>query len=648
MKIFFSLLFISTCTAGAVAADSPAVVLGMPDPGRTAERFALSFFGKAWLSPDNAPVRDLVAGALHFSDGTTLAQITRIDAASSKDGFTLSVVSPTRAEQLAEQFALVFTKGHGWTTAVSDGVLHVRQGEHPPLPPVAGGAADLTLAWNLASLAATVSGPKRKTAELLLQALPPGTGDWTLVPEGIATHVRFSKTSAALLPLERAAFAAVPADVVAVQAIGLDGAAWWAANKQWGADLLRTLNVERPLGELLAAAGLPAEPTEVFSAFHGTMVMAVRDGSTMPAVTLLLPRNAQLDRLVEMGLQALGCPMPGVGSSTPLLVAPPGMNEPDRQRIGQMVGLLGISIGRTTTTWVWSSDALLSGDILAGTAGGWVDSPLGKAAMHRVDAQTCFLTATDGQRAFRSMVQYASMFAGQLPDRNLGAAVVKLAVALARGAGPGYVVGRRDGTSFVIEGRGPGLDLLFPGGNPGSMAIIAAIAVPKLLESRVTANEASAASTLRSGVFPGEIQFQAGAYIDENNNGRGEYGFLSELSGGPVPGFAKTLSLMAPHDWNAVRNGYHFTVYLPDGMGGARDQRTALNASGTDDREGYFVAYAWPEKDQGFKIFAVFNHGTVYQLPVGKGPATQPAWNDVFGGEGKTWTDKPSWQRYQR
>ena len=112
--------------------------------------------------------------------------------------------------------------------------------------------------------------------------------------------------------------------------------------------------------------------------------------------------------------------------------------------------------------------------------------------------------------------------------------------------------------------------------------------------------------------------------------------------------FAKTLSLMAPHDWNAVRNGYHFTVYLPDGMGGARDQRTALNASGTDDREVYFVAYAWPEKDQGFKIFALFNDGAVYQVPVGKGPATQPAWNDVFGGEGKTWTDKPSWQRYQR
>jgi prepilin-type N-terminal cleavage/methylation domain-containing protein len=46
------------------------------------------------------------------------------------------------------------------------------------------------------------------------------------------------------------------------------------------------------------------------------------------------------------------------------------------------------------------------------------------------------------------------------------------------------------------------------------IAIIAAIAIPNLLESRISSNEAAAASSLKSGVFPAEVQFQAGNYVD--------------------------------------------------------------------------------------------------------------------------------------
>jgi prepilin-type N-terminal cleavage/methylation domain-containing protein len=46
------------------------------------------------------------------------------------------------------------------------------------------------------------------------------------------------------------------------------------------------------------------------------------------------------------------------------------------------------------------------------------------------------------------------------------------------------------------------------------IAIIAAIAIPNLLESRISSNEAAAATSLKSGVFPAEIQFQAGGYVD--------------------------------------------------------------------------------------------------------------------------------------
>lgn len=55
------------------------------------------------------------------------------------------------------------------------------------------------------------------------------------------------------------------------------------------------------------------------------------------------------------------------------------------------------------------------------------------------------------------------------------------------------------------------------------IAIIAAIAIPNLLESRVTANESAAAASLKSGLFPAQVQFQGGDYIDIDGNGRGCY-----------------------------------------------------------------------------------------------------------------------------
>jgi prepilin-type N-terminal cleavage/methylation domain-containing protein len=55
------------------------------------------------------------------------------------------------------------------------------------------------------------------------------------------------------------------------------------------------------------------------------------------------------------------------------------------------------------------------------------------------------------------------------------------------------------------------------------IAIIAAIAIPNLLESRVTAQESSAAAALKSGILPAEVQFQAGGYADFDTNGIGTY-----------------------------------------------------------------------------------------------------------------------------
>jgi len=63
------------------------------------------------------------------------------------------------------------------------------------------------------------------------------------------------------------------------------------------------------------------------------------------------------------------------------------------------------------------------------------------------------------------------------------------------------------------------------------IAIIAAIAIPNLLESRVTANEAAAAGTLKAGIFPAMTQFQAGAYMDTDADNVGEHGHLVDIGG---------------------------------------------------------------------------------------------------------------------
>jgi len=47
------------------------------------------------------------------------------------------------------------------------------------------------------------------------------------------------------------------------------------------------------------------------------------------------------------------------------------------------------------------------------------------------------------------------------------------------------------------------------------IAIIAAIAIPNLLESRISSNEAAAATSLKSGLHPAQVQFQAGNYCDD-------------------------------------------------------------------------------------------------------------------------------------
>ena len=65
------------------------------------------------------------------------------------------------------------------------------------------------------------------------------------------------------------------------------------------------------------------------------------------------------------------------------------------------------------------------------------------------------------------------------------------------------------------------------------IAIIAAIAIPNLLRSRMSANEAAAASSMRT-ISTSEVSYMTAAFSDANGDGEGDYGTLAQLSAPPV------------------------------------------------------------------------------------------------------------------
>jgi len=173
------------------------------------------------------------------------------------------------------------------------------------------------------------------------------------------------------------------------------------------------------------------------------------------------------------------------------------------------------------------------------------------------------------------------------------------------------------------------------------IAIIAAIAIPNLLESRVTANEAAASASLKSGFFPAQTQFQAGSYCDADADGRGEYAAAPQFLAGlvdvsaragtaAVPAAAdmtfapvKTLSLLDASFNNANGTAMaavaNSTTPATAGSGvankGAYDYACVISNT-IDNAESYFAAIACPKNTTGSEArrgFGIGSNGTVFQ-----------------------------------
>jgi prepilin-type N-terminal cleavage/methylation domain-containing protein len=221
------------------------------------------------------------------------------------------------------------------------------------------------------------------------------------------------------------------------------------------------------------------------------------------------------------------------------------------------------------------------------------------------------------------------------------------------------------------------------------IAIIAAIALPKLMSARISANENAAVATLRS-IAAAQQQLQASCAIDTDADGGGEYGYFGELSGaipmrvydnatgGAIAGTAGTDELTPAYlatpfgsvDANGFveRQGYLFRIFLPDanaaGIAEAANGGSGATFPDAANAEVMWCAYAWPvDCDKtGVRSFFISQEGDVVAFDNRDrsytGSTGTPTWDAAFSttgtpdmgssiglavmgltsGDGKTWT----------
>ena len=171
------------------------------------------------------------------------------------------------------------------------------------------------------------------------------------------------------------------------------------------------------------------------------------------------------------------------------------------------------------------------------------------------------------------------------------------------------------------------------------IAIIASIAIPKLLSARLAANESAAIATLRS-LSSAQAQIQSSAAIDTDSDGGGEYAFLAELAGtipmridggAGLPALGTVAAdLLAPAVLSTAfgnvdatgivtRSGYSYAIFLPaPGANpiGVAEIPAGGGATGPNNCEILWCAYAWPTQvgQSGNRAFFINQEGDLLQM----------------------------------
>lgn len=232
------------------------------------------------------------------------------------------------------------------------------------------------------------------------------------------------------------------------------------------------------------------------------------------------------------------------------------------------------------------------------------------------------------------------------------------------------------------RGRLAGVKLLDMAGFILIIAIVAAVALPRLARVRRAANEAQAVLLLRH-LAASEGNFKRSGAVDQDADGMGEYGLLAELAG-QVPlraGQARLSTPLVPQQLlAAIRRsagggeeegyvspdgcflvgGYVYRAYLAAAvdenqsvqvgddrtLGGTRSHAgaTLTDVDAIDLQEQHFAIYAWPLEAgaTGERVFVITETGRLLATDMkarqysGRGPLSAsnvPAADSAFTGE---------------
>jgi len=168
------------------------------------------------------------------------------------------------------------------------------------------------------------------------------------------------------------------------------------------------------------------------------------------------------------------------------------------------------------------------------------------------------------------------------------------------------------------------------------IAIIASVAIPKLLSARLSANESAAISTLRS-ISSAQAQMQSSSAIDVDQDGGGEYGYFGELAGTDflresdgAGGNQFSPDLLTPPMLSGAlgnvdaagmvqRSGYLFQMFLPNvanlGLAELANGGGGATAVDSDGAEVFWCCYAWPLNfgQTGNRAFFINQDGDILQ-----------------------------------
>lgn len=171
---------------------------------------------------------------------------------------------------------------------------------------------------------------------------------------------------------------------------------------------------------------------------------------------------------------------------------------------------------------------------------------------------------------------------------------------------------------------------------------------PRLKTARKSANQTAAIATLRNFISA-QAQIQQSGKIDLDNDGTGEYAGFLEMSGGAsgrmgaplVPPVLSGAFRVLNANGEAMRSGYHYRIYLPDGRGMAVGEPGGGFAPNTgvepDLAETTWCCYAWPVNSDasGSRVFFTNQAGDVLAtesdryVGAGRGPSPDAAFTST-------------------